>query len=96
MKGYVKPCTRGNNPDHVIIHAGANEFDSERQTEIIERSIIDVARSTRTSNPTASVSGIVLRNDNFNNKALDVNDKLSKMYRETQLDFITHKTLIRE
>ena len=96
MKGYVKSCTRGNNPDHVIIHAGANEFDSERQTEIIERSIIDVARSTRTSNPTASVSGIVLRNDNFNNKALDVNDELSKMYRETQLDFITHKILIRE
>ena len=42
---------------------------------------------------TVSVSGIVPRNDNFNNKASDVNDELVKMCREAQLDFIAHKNI---
>ena len=30
MKDYVKPYIRENNPDHVIIHGGTNELNSER------------------------------------------------------------------
>ena len=39
MKDYVKLCIRENNLDHVIIHVSANELDSERQAEMIPKSI---------------------------------------------------------
>ena len=45
MKDYVKPCIRENNPDHVKIHVGTNGLDSERETEMITKSIKDVAKS---------------------------------------------------
>ena len=48
MKDYVKPCIRENNPDHVIIHVGTNELDSERQADMIAKPIIRVAKGIRT------------------------------------------------
>ena len=57
------------------------------------KSITDVAKSIRTNTCTVSLSRIVLRNNNFNNKAFDVNDELSKTCREAKLDFITHKNI---
>ena len=81
MKDYIKPCIRENNPDHVIIFVGTNELDSERQADMIAKSITDVV----------NISGIVPRNNNFSTKALGVNDKLLKMWREAKLDFITYK-----
>ena len=60
---------------------------------MIAKSIIDVAKAIRTNTRTVIISRIVPRNDNFDNKALDVNGKLSKMYREAKLDFITHKNI---
>ena len=59
----------------MIIFVGTIELDSERQADMIAKSITDV----------------VLRNDNFSTKALGVNDKLLKMCREAKLDFITYK-----
>ena len=59
----------------MIIFVGTIELDSERQADMIAKSITDV----------------VLRNDNFYTKALGVNDKLLKMCREAKLDFITYK-----
>ena len=56
---YVKPCIRENYPDHVIIHVGTNELDSERQADMIAKSIIDVAKGIRTNIATVSISGIV-------------------------------------
>ena len=84
MKDYVKLCIRENNPDHVIIYVGTNELDSERQAVMIAKSIIDVA-NIRANTHTVSRSGIVPRNDNFNNKELGVNDELAKMCREAKL-----------
>ena len=68
-----------NSQDHVIIHIGTNELDSERQTDVIAKSVIDVVNMSR----------IVPRNDNFNNKALDISDEVLRMCREVKLDFIT-------
>ena len=42
MKDYVKPCIRNNNPDHVIIHVGTKELDSESQVDMTATSIIDL------------------------------------------------------
>ena len=44
MKDYIKPCIREHNPDNVIINVGTNELESERQSEMIAKSIIDAAK----------------------------------------------------
>ena len=56
MKDYIKPCIRENNPNHEIIHVGTNKSDSKRQTEMIAKSIIDVAKSVRTNTRTVTRS----------------------------------------
>ena len=62
---------------------------------MIAKAIIDVAKGIRTNTPTVSISGINPWNDNFNNKALNVNDELSKMCRDAKVDSITHKNINR-
>ena len=62
---------------------------------MIAKAIIDVAKGIRTNTCTVSISGIDSWNDNFNNKALNVNDELSKTYRDAKLDSITHKNINR-
>ena len=42
IKDFVKPCIRNNNPDHVIIHVGTKELDSESQVDMTATSIIDL------------------------------------------------------
>ena len=44
MNDYVKPCTRENNPDHIIFHAGTNDIPSTKTPECIAQSISDLAK----------------------------------------------------
>ena len=79
MKEYVKPCIRENDPDHVIMHVGTNEMNSKLPPERIAKSVIDVAKKVKTDTRSVSISGIIPRNDNFNNKVMEVNKELAKM-----------------
>ena len=44
MKDYVKPSVRSS-PDHFILHVGTNDLPSDKSSEEITRSIIDLATS---------------------------------------------------
>ena len=72
MHDHVKPTIRDVNPDHVILHCGTNDLNSERTASQIARSIIELALSLKSKDNKISVSLIVPRNDNFNNKASEV------------------------
>ena len=76
MKDYVKPCIREKNPDYVIFHVGTNDLNSELPPERIAKSIIDVAKNTKSDSRIVSISGIVPRNDDFNIKATEFNKEL--------------------
>ena len=93
MKDYVKPCIREKNPDYVIFHVGTNELNSELPPERIAKSIIDVAKNTKSDSRIVSISGIVPRNDNFNIKATEVNKELSKMCDKAKLLFLSHSNI---
>ena len=67
MKDYVNPCVRENNPEYVMLHVGTNELNSELTPDRIAKSIIDVVKNIQTNHRTVSISGIVPRNDNFDN-----------------------------
>ena len=82
VKDYIKSYMKENNSDHVIIYVGTNELDSEKQHEMIAKSNIDVAKNIKTNTRTINISGVVPRNDNFKNKALNkANEELSKICR---------------
>ena len=67
VKDYVNPCVRENNPEYVMLHVGTNELNSELTPDRIAKSIIDVVKNIQTNHRTVSISGIVPRNDNFDN-----------------------------
>ena len=44
---HVKPTVRDFNPDHIILHCGTNDLNSEQTASQIARSIIELALSLR-------------------------------------------------
>ena len=93
---YVKPCIRENNQEYVILHiildVGTNELSSELTPERIAKSVIDFDKNCQKKR-TVSISGIVPRNDNFNNKATEVNKELSQMCKKEKLLFVGHSNI---
>ena len=72
MNDYVKPCTRENDPNHIIFHVGTNDIPSTKTPECIAQSILDLAKSVLSENCNVSVSNIIPRNDQWNNKVREV------------------------
>ena len=93
MKDYVKPCIRENDPDHVILHVGTNKLNSEFLPERIAKSIVDVAKNIKSEKRSVSISGVVPRNDDLNNKASEVNKELSRMCKKEKLPFLEHSNI---
>ena len=90
MHDHVKPTVRGFNPDHIILHCGTNDLNSGRTASQIARSIIELALSLKSKDNKISVSLIVPRNDNLNNKASEVNCCLVHMCAERNIPYIDH------
>ena len=62
-------------------------------SERIAKSIVDVAKNIQSDTRKVSISGILPRNDNFNNKAMEVNKELSKMCNREKLLFLEHNNI---
>ena len=90
MHDHVKLTIRDVNPDHIILHCGTNDLNSERTASQIVRSIIELALSLKSKNNKISVSLIVPRNDNLNNKASEVICRLVHMCAERNIPYIGH------
>ena len=90
MKDYVKPTLRDFNPEHIILHVGTNDLNSERTASQIAKSIIDLGQSLKTDTNTITISLIVPRYDNLNNKASEVNGRLVNMCKERNISYIDH------
>ena len=93
MKDYVKPCIGENKPDYVIIHVGINNLNSETTPEMITKLIADATRNIKKENCSVSISGIVPHNDALNYEALEVNQELLAVCKETKFDYIGHKDI---
>jgi len=94
MKDYMKPTLRENDPDHILLHVGTNELSSDKEPELIAKSIIDLGKPIKKKNCGFSVSGIIPRNDEWNEKASQVNDNLRSLCIENEIDFIDHTNTI--
>ena len=93
MSDYVNPCTRENNPDHIIFHVGTNDIPSTKTPEFIARSILDLAKNVLSENCSVSVSNIIPRNDQWN-KVREVNDCLARLCTNENILLIDHSRSI--
>ena len=90
MTDHVKPTLRDINPDHIILHAGTNDLRSENKANQISKATIDLAASLKNDDNTVTVSGIVPRVDDLNNKANEVNRRLVLLCKERNISFLSH------
>ena len=90
MNDYVKPCIRENNPDHIIFHVGTNDIPTSKDPLAIAQSIVDLAKSVMNQDRGVTISGIIPRNDQWNNKVREVNDSLACMCENDNIPFIDH------
>ena len=90
MREYAKQCISEDNPDHIIHHVGTNELSSENDAERVGKSVADPAKSLLSENWKVIISGIVPQNDQWNNKAEQVNNHLKQMWSGVIMDCINH------
>ena len=90
MTDHVKATLRDINPDHIILHAATNDLRTENTASQIAKATIDLATSLKNDDNTVTMSGIVPRLDDLNNKANEVNRHLVLMCKERNISFLSH------
>ena len=72
MKDHMKPSNR-EKPDHTILHERTNDLNSDKPFDLIAKSIVDLAITLTNNSQNVSISNIIMHNDSFNEKAMEVN-----------------------
>ena len=88
MKDYAKPCICVNDRDHIIFHVGTNYVNSEKSAQLCSEAIVDLAKSLIFVKRKVTISAIIPRNDEWNNKPAEVNEYLRNMCKESEIPFI--------
>ena len=64
MKDHMKASMR-EKPDHIILQVGTSDLNSDRQPDLIVKSIVDLAITLKSNSQNLSVSNIIMRNDSL-------------------------------
>ena len=83
-------------PDHITLHCGTNDLNSNRTSSQIAREIIDLALSLKSDKNKISISELTPRSDKLSNKASEVNNRLINMYSYRNIAYIDHSSLIQQ
>ena len=92
MTDYVKPGVRDDDPEHIILHVGTNELNLENSSERVAKSTLGLANNMVSEKKRVTISGIVPRNGEWNNKAEDVNGHLTGMCETLNIYFIDNSS----
>ena len=92
MHDHVKPTVQDFDPDHIILHCGTNDLNSDRTSSQIAREIIDLAISLKPDKNKISISPLTPRSDKLNNKASEVNNRLINMCSHRNISYIHHSS----
>ena len=87
---HVKPFLRDMNLDHIVLHKDTNDLRPESNASQIAKATIVLATSLKNDGNTVTVSGLVPRLDELNNKANKVNRHLVLMFKERNISFLSH------
>ena len=89
MKDHMKPSMR-EKPDHTILHVGTNDLNSDRPSDLVAKSIVDLDITLKSNSQNVSISNIIMRNDSFNEKAMEVDGYLKQLCIENNIFLIDH------
>ena len=73
MKEYMK-STIQKKSDHVVLHVGKNNLNSEKEQKIISKSIVDLVCTLESNSVDVSISNIIVCNEEYNEKGIAVNN----------------------
>ena len=94
MHDYANPTLRDINPEHMTLHVGTNDLTTEKTASQMSRSIIELGTSSKNDTNTVSISAIVPRSDELDNKATEVNNRLILMCHERNIPFLSLSDII--
>ena len=94
MYDHAKPTIRELNPEHIILHVGTNDLNTEKTASQVSKSILDLVNSLKNETNTIHASLIVPRNDHLNNKVNEVNSRLINMCQQQNIKIINHTDTI--
>ena len=93
---HAKPTVRDFDPNHIILHCGTNNPNSDRTSSQIAREIIDPALSLKSDKNKIPISLLTPRSDKLNNKAGEVNNRLINMCSHRNIAYIDHSSSIQQ
>ena len=96
MHDYVKPTVRDFDLDHITLHCGTNDVNSDKKSSQIAREIIDPAISLKSDKNKISISLLTPRSDKLNSKASEVNSCLINMCSHRNIAYIDHSGSIQQ
>ena len=96
MHDHAKSTVRDFDSDHIILHCGTNDLNSDRTSSQIAKEIIDLALSLTSENNRISISLLTPRSDKLNSKASEVNNRLINMCSNRNIAYIDHSSSIQQ
>ena len=96
MHNHAKSTVPDFCPDHIILHCGTNDLNSDRTSSQIARENINLALSLKSDENKISVSLLTPRSDKLNNKASEVHNRLINMCSHRNIAYIHHSSLIQQ
>ena len=91
MMDCMKPSIRAK-LDHIILHGGTNDFQSNATPSEIAEKITSLASEMKSNKCDVSISAIIIRTDkpDLNKKGIEVNNALKEMCEEKNIFLIDH------
>ena len=96
MHDHAKPTVRDFDPDHIILHSGTTDLNSDRTSSQIAKEIIGLALSLKADKNKISISLLTPRSDKLNNKASEVDNRLINMCSNRNVAYIDHSGSIQQ
>ena len=94
IRDHMKPSMR-EKPDHTILRVGTNDLNSDRPSYLTAKSIVDLVITLKINRQNVSISNIIIRNESFNEKAMEVNGYLKQLCIEKNIFLIDHTKTIK-
>ena len=95
MEHHVKPSLKYNN-DLYILHTGTNDLRSPKSAADIAENIIKLAGDIKNKDNDVIISGITERNDEWNDKGIDVNEHLFRKCKTNNIYFLNNSNISRD
>ena len=93
MVYHVKGCLEDISPNAVILHHGTNDLKSGNTSEKIATDIVNLALTTQSQKTKVFISGLTIRNDNFDKRRKEVNQLLERKCLVAKLGFIDNQNI---